>query len=420
MAFGAGNNLGPIDHAVRELYSAIENHAPQEQIASLQRQLVQRAGRGGFQLARMLPHFMQAAARNVNATTVYEHFRLPGSNRVVEDNRDQPQQADQKDDAKQQVREQAKQEAKTESKEEARREARMEIRRGKLEAAKEKKYENYLANRAGRTAPREQPPQRQQNLEKLLSQFERLILERFEGGKKLAQEAEEGKAKFLEKTEQQWRDFFNTFRQRLAARKISLNDVREFFLRGIITKGNKGIIISDMALKNGKVEKFIRFSVIADILAKLSNLKPGDSFRADLLKAMQAELAYLGLATSKGREMATSPLPTAGKFISGKAEGEAARELGLMPFGDQKTETKQDQPLQSRGKSRRGFLAWLFGEKQKQYPEETPYRFVHWWEWGKLPKPAKFRWTTTVFYGALLIISILGIALLTYRLLSGG
>ncbi|MFH1874472.1 MAG: hypothetical protein ABH859_04715 [Pseudomonadota bacterium] len=415
MSFPAGDNLGPIDQAVRELYSAIENHAPQEQIASLQRDLVQRAGRDGFQLARMLPHFMQAAARNVNATTVYEHFRLPGSNRVVEDNREQPQRAGQRADTK----EEAKQEARTRSKEEAKQEAQMEIRKGKLEAAKEKEYENYFADRAGRATAKEGTTEGEKNLEKMLSNFERFILERFEGGKKMAQEAADGKPKFLEKTEEQWRNFFNAFRERLAAKKISLDDVREFFLRGVIMKGEKGVIISDMALKNGQVEKYVRFSVLADILAKLANLKPGDSFRTELLKTMRAELAYLGLATSKGREMATSPLPTAGKFIGGKAEGEAARELGIMPPADQKAEAKQEQQSQVSSKGRRSFLGWLFGEKERQYPEENPYRFVPWWEWGKLPKPAKFSWTLTVFYGALLIMALLGIVLLTYRLLSG-
>jgi len=292
-------------------------------------------------------------------------------------------------------------------------EVEMEIKEGRLVSAKEKTYENYLADRMERAATPEQRAV-QEKVERLLSTFERLILERFEEGRQLAKESADGKLKLLTKTEAEWKEFFNRFRDRIIGRKISFEEISEFLFRGLVNRGNRGVIISDLMLKDGRVEKFIRFSALAEVLAKLQNLKPGDRFGLETLSRMGEDFMYLALAASRGKDIATSPLPTAGRFVSGKAEEMAAQELGI-PIGGQFAE--------ERGLGRMRGRRPLFGgllEDREGPPEDLPYRFVPWWHWGNLKRPGKLKWTTVAFYAALLAISLIGIAMLTFRLLKGG
>ena len=387
----------------RSLLDMVESGAPKEQIQAMEQKIAQSAGLSKFALTRMLPHFVQAMAKNVNAATVYEHFNLPGRDRIVHDRRDA-----QEGGAKEAAKEGAKEAG---VRPEIR--AEMEIKEGRLIEAKDKEYKNYLADKMERAGTPEKGTIREK-VEQMLSKFERLILERFEKGRKVAHESADGKAKFLNKTEAEWKDFFAAFRARIIGKKISFEEIGEFLFRGMVMKGGKGVIISDMILRNGQVEKFIRFSVIADLLAKLQNMKPGDTFGKDLLRSMGEDFMYLALAASRGKDMATSPLPAEGKFLSGKAEELAAKELGLALPGQ-----AGQKEAGRRMRARKGLFGMILEEDKEREPDETPYQFVPWWHWGRLKRPGRPRWVTVTFYLALLAVSLMGIAVITYQLFSG-
>jgi len=387
------------DRAARftTLINLIETHAPQEQIFQAQQAVAESIGGDQFQVIQMLPQFMQAAKKMLDAATVYEHFRLPGRERIVHDNREggKPEKAEGKESARGGALE-------------------LEIQDGKVVKQKEKSYENYLGDRMGQSVMVEHE-EAGARIGRLLSAFEQMVVARFEGGREVATESADGKAKFLAKTEAQWKEFFSKFIDRIVAKKISAEDIREFLFRGVIPKGNKGIVISDMVLNDGRIEKFIRFSVIADALARLRAMTPGDVIGREKLAGMLGEeFLYLALAVARGKDMATSPLPAAGKFMLGSTEEKAAQELGIAIGGQQ-----AGKGAHVRGRGRRSPFTGLFDDREGE-PEDLPYQFIPWWHWSNLKRPTKSRWATIVFYISLLAISLMGIGVLTYRLLSGG
>jgi hypothetical protein len=384
---------------IRKLADLIETHAPAERIAEAQRAVAESIGGDKFQVMRMLPQFMQAVAKNVDAATVYEHFRLPGRDRIVHDRREggigEAEKADKK-----------KEGAKG-------RRTDFEIKRGGLVRQKEKSFINYLGDRLGRTTLIEKKPS-EGRAERPLSPFEGLVVARFEDGRNVKKESPNGKARFWAKTEAQWKDFFSKFLDRIVAKKVSYEDIKEFLFRGLIPKGTKGIVISDMVLHNGRIEKFIRFSIIADALAKLKALLPGDVFGSERLAGLTGEeFLYLALAVAKGHDLFTSPLPAAGKFMSGQAEEKAARELGLPLPGQTHMRGEKLRP-----KGRRAPFTGLF-DKREGEPDEIPYQFIPWWHWANLKRSGPLRWATVVFYASLLAMALIGIGVLTYRLISG-
>lgn len=389
--------------ALKVISSSVERGIPPDQIQAMVPQIAQQTGADQFQLMKMLPHFIQVAQKMVDAAQVYEHFRLPGQDRVVQDKRDE---------GTREAKGAEKKEAKKEAMEGAAKD--FEVRHGRLVRQKEKGYENYLGDRMDRGAHMERE-EGGSRLERFLSAFEEMVVARFEGGRDVAKESVDGKAKFLEKTEAQWKEFFSKFIDRLVAKKVSMDEIREFLFRGVVPKGNKGIVISDMVLADGRVEKFIRFGVIADALAKLKAMTPGDVFGREKLAGLTGEeFLYLALAVSRGKDIATSPLPTAGKFMLGSTEEKAAQELGI-PIGGQQS----DKGAQVRGRGRRSPFTGLFDEREGE-PGDLPYQFIPWWHWSNLKRPTKTKWATIAFYIALLTMALLGIGVLTYRILSGG
>ncbi len=389
-----------LERGLSQISELVSARVPMEQIQAMVPQIAEQTGADKFQLMQVLPHFVQAASKNVDAAQVYENFRIPGREEVIHDRREEGKGGAER----------------AEGREHARRggETEMEIRKGRLVRSQEKSYENYLGDRMGRGAPAE-AGEAESKIERLLSAFEQMVVERFEGGRAVARESADGKPRFLAKTEAQWKEFFSKFLDRMVAKKVSFDEIQEFLFRGIVPKGNKGIVISDMVLSNGRIEKFVRFSVIADALAQLKALMPGDVFGRERLSQMTGEeLMYLALAVSRGKEMPVSLLPTAGKFISGSTEERAAQELGI-PIGGTQTEMRAQQ-MKARG--RRPFTG-LFDEREGE-PEDLPYQFIPWWHWGNLKKPVKSRWATIAFYATLLALALIGIGVLTYRLLSGG
>lgn len=385
----------------RRLADLIESHAPQEQIIQAQQAVAESIGGDQFMVTHMLPHFMQAAAKNVDAAQVYEHFRMPGRDRIVHDRREEGKGGEEKAARKEDARHDA--------------DIEMEVRKGRLVKPHERTYENYLGDRMGRNVMVEHE-EAEGKIERLLNTFEQMIVARFEEGRQVAQESADGKPKFLAKTEAQWKDFFSKFLDRMVAKKVSLDEIREFLFRGVIPKGNKGIVISDVILNDGRIEKFVRFGVIADAMARLKALMPGDVFGRDRLSQMTGEeLMYLALAVSRGKDMAVSLLPTAGKFLLGSTEEKAAQELGI-PIGGQQAAQRA---VQHKARGRRAPFTGLFDEREGE-PDELPYQFIPWWHWANLKKPVKSRWATIAFYATLLALALIGIGVLTYRLLSGG
>ncbi len=387
------------DMATR-IIDLVNSNAPAAQIEEAKQQFAEAIGGDRFQVMRMLPHFIQAAAKNVDAAQVYEHFRLPGRERIVHDRREDGKAEGKEERAP--LRDAARAELAKD----------MEIREGKLVRHEGRAYENYLGERTARGAPAERA-ELLTKVERLLSASEQLVVERFEGGRDVARESADGRARFLPKTEAQWKEFFSKFMDRLIAKRVSIDEIREFLFRGLVPKGNKGVVISDMVLADGRVEKFVRFGVLAEVMAQLKALLPGDVFGRDRLGTMGEDLLYLALAVSRGKDIATSPLPSAGKFISGTAEERAAQELGI-PVQGQSSKGAQ----RTKG-GRRAPFTGLF-DREGGEPEDLPYQFIPWWHWANLKRPTKSKWATILFYIALLAMGLLGIGVLTYRLISGG
>jgi len=341
------------------------------------------------------------AKKALHAGRAFQQFRLPGRDRVVVDRREQFQ-GEPKEAAKEAGKEAAK---------EAAQKATLTLKEGKLVEAREKAYAASAALGArGSGAPDQQAAEAR--VDRMLSAFEKMVVERFEGGKQIAEESADGKAHFNAKSDAQWKEFFQKFLNRTVAKRALLKDIKQFFMRGVVAKGGKGVFIGDMAMNSGRVEKFVRFSILAEALAKLRAMIPGDRVTAQMLgKLTGEELMYLALAASKGKEFAFAQEAARGKFAGAKAEAQAAAALGI-PL-DQQLEQKA-RNLRRKG---RGGMAWY--EKDAE-PEETPYRFVPWWSWGNLSNPGPTKWVTRAFYGALFIVSLIGIIVLTIRLLAGG
>jgi hypothetical protein len=271
----------------------------------------------------------------------------------------------------------------------------MRLRGGKLLGEKGKKYVNYLNVEARmRRLAQAQKPEVKAQIDELLSKFEKMLVDVFEEGKQLAKKSKDGKPAFLKKTDSQWKKFFSRFTGRMLKKKVPTKNIQGFLFRGMVPKGAKGLVISDMTLASGRVERFIRFSILAEAMAKLSKLLPGDAFGKEMLTG--EELYYLALASARGREYATVPKPTPGRFMGGVAEEKAEQRLGL-----------------TRGK-KLGAFGW---GKEKEPHEETPYQFIPWWHWDNVKRPGKFKMITVAFYLALGLTVVIGILAITQYLL---
>lgn len=411
---GAHGNQPPVsqqsqplttEQRIQNWIKLVEQNAPAEQIQQAEAEVAEALQRQPFEIRQQLPFFQKMAKKALHAGRAFQQFRLPGRDRVVVDRRDQFQ-GEPKEAAKEAAKEASKEAAK-----EAAKKATLTLKEGKLIEAKEKSYAASAALGARATAASDQRAA-EARVDRMLSAFEKMVVERFEGGRQIAEQSADGKAHYKGKTDAEWKNFFQKFLHRTVAKKALLKDIKQFFMRGIVSKGGKGIFIGDMAMNSGRVEKFVRFSILAEALAKMRAMIPGDKVTAQMLgKLSGEELMYLALAASKGREFAFAQEAARGKFAGAKAEAQAAAALGI-PL-DQQLEQKARQ-LKKRGK---GGFAWY--EKDAE-PEETPYRFVPWWSWGNLNNPGPTKWVTRVFYGALFIVSLIGIIVLTIRLLGGG
>lgn len=350
-----------------------------------------------------LPSLAKSWNARTDAVTSPHQINIPGYG-IVKDRRE---------GAPQKTQETAKETAKGEESKKAEEKAKEEMRLkdAKLVEEKDTRYKNFFGDRTARPGALDRQAATER-VDRMLSSFFQKVIERFEDGKTFARENPEGKQSFLEKTLAQWREFFGAFSNRTALKKVSLSEIRDFLFRGLYPKGDRGIVVSDMRLLSGRMEKFIRFSILAGALAKFKVLMPGDQFGKGMLEGLSGEeLMFLALSASQGPEIQASMGPTQGKFLGGRAEAQAAEALGLPVAAHlaQKARTLRDRG----GLLKRG----MFGDEGG--PEELPYQFIPWWHWGNLVRPGRFRWFTAVFYGSLLALALIGIAVLSWRLLQG-
>lgn len=392
----------------------LERGAPKEQITRAEEQLANTLNIRPYQLQQRLP-FFQKIARALDAGRSFNTLKLP-SGRVIEDKREGAKNAEKnqsREAGKRAVRNSATRDAAGKVRDDAARSSREAAKDEGREAVRDKaKAEGSRANSSVISKGGLEREVATHRFEKLMSQFEKMLVQRFENGKQIAGQSADGKPTFNAKSEAQWKAFFQRFFSRTVKKSVRLSDIANMLFRGMVSKGGKGVFIGDMQLKNGRMEKFVRFSILADIIASFKGLKPGQQIGKGMLEGLSGEeLMYLALAASKDKRLNFTERAELGKFMGGKAEELAAKQLGITLDDQLREKAKR---LRNRGKNSFGG----FFDKDAEL-EDIPYRFVPWWHWGNLSKPGKFKWTTVFFYGSLLAMAILGAAVATMRILGG-
>lgn len=362
---------------------------------------------GGFlKLPPRLSNLLQAfQARTEGAMRA---FRLPGSNRVIHDRREAGHRGEKDIPDKAHTR--------PDRADKHRRE--MHIREGRAEDVKARTYENYLAIRQ-MTASEKGPEAKLK--EKLLSEFEKLLVERFEQAKKIEEESKDGKAKFLAKTVEEWRAFFDKFLHRTVKKTADLAEIQEFLFRGMVKKGDaKAVLISDIILNSGRTDKFARFGVLYHKISDfLSKLLPGDAVAKNAIAdaLLSERLMYLALQPpSAESEILTGLKPKQGMFAAESTEARVAEELGISY--DKGAPSAVQRGLYVRGKKKRagGLFKWLSSDEEMQ--EDAQGRFMPWWQWGTLKKPGGFT-LKRALYSGVFILFILVVLFLIDRFLIG-
>ncbi len=404
------------EQSLQKWMDLVQRGASAEELQKAETELAEAMQKSPFEVAQRMPFFLKLVQK-LEGNKAYQQFHLPGSDRVVVDRREQfegrPEQpADDagKKAAEETARETAK-EATREKGEELKKKPEMRMRQGKLV-----KDKGRMASLAARGAgPGADQGAATARVERMLSAFERMVIARFEKGAQVAKESADGKAHFAAKTEGQWKQFFKNFLSRTVKKRALLNDIRSFLMRGAVAKGGKGVAIGDMHFSSGRVEKFVRFSILAEALAKFAAMKPGEMMGKGALKDLTGEeLMYLALAASRGREFATTKKPEQGRFMGGKAEALAAQKLGLT-LDDQLREKARRMRQGKKGGS--GAFGDLLGEHI--YGEDAPTRFIPWWHWANITQfGGKRRWVSLVFYASLILVALMGIIAMTVRLIS--
>ena len=381
---------------IEQYVDLLRKQAPTEKIKQAEKQLSEQMGKDRFEaFKRQLPRQLRAR-RSLDAQRVYRQFRLPGRRRMVRDRRGRMR-------GRPAAKLRARKAAARSSKEAAKAKVdTMRMRGGRITKQASRKYKNFFADKMQlKSEATARTVGKQAQIDELLSKFEKLIVRRFEHDQEVAKQSKKGEQTFLQKTESQWKTFFARFTSRFLKKKVPTKNIQDFLFRGMVSKGAKGVVISDMTLASGRVERFVRFSILAEAMARLAKLMPGEKFGKDMLKG--EELYYLALAAARGREYKTVPKPAEGRFMGGVAEERAAQELGLPMSAhlEHKSEAMK--------KGGRMGAAFAYGEDKERPPEEQAYRFVPWWHWGNLKRPCKFKMMTVAFYLALLLLAIIGI-----------
>ncbi len=371
-----------------------------------------------------LAQTIQTVMRHIDGSAM-QSFRIPGTNQVVHDRREQSEkgrdakEGDKSRGAKESEDNRADASRARGAADGARKEA--EIKDGAMREARAKEYENYLGDRVQKLmqALAKQIPEKAKE-ERPLSEFEKLVMERFEQAKQLESELAQGKkASFLTKTVEQWKEFFGKFTGRTAKKSLELSEIQEFLFRGLVKKdAAKAVLISDIIQNGGKTEKFARFSIlyqkINDFLSKLS---PGDVIsKQSLADGLTAErLLYLALLpASFEQELLTGKQPTQGLFASEAVEARVAEELGIV---QERGGPSHAHGASAKGKKKRGGIKGFFGGGDDEVIPDSG-QFIPWWQWGTLKRPGGFT-LKKAFYTAVITLFVIVMILLIDRFLLG-
>lgn len=174
-----------------------------------------------------------------------------------------------------------------------------------------------------------------------LSLFEKIFIARFEGGAELGETLQKGEtAKFLPKTEEGWKQFFDKFKAFVMEKKVRVADLEALTYRGVLKDAAKkegkdiATLISDLKFTDGKTDKFARLQIqSSEIMEKLASLIPGDLLGQALVAEWLGgtEFAYQSLSYKVvNPEMAkSSPTDLSAAYQSPEKMKEAAIREGV-------------------------------------------------------------------------------------------
>ncbi|MBI2346406.1 MAG: hypothetical protein HYV03_05905 [Deltaproteobacteria bacterium] len=249
--------------------------------------------------------------------------------------------------------------------------------------------------------------------ERPLSEFEQSLMQRFEQGAAQARPAADGKSHFLRKTAAQWKEFFLQFLHRAERRQVPFEAVGDAVtFRGLLKKVTDpaiGVLIGDLPLTDGRLEKFARIEVpLQAVASEMAGLPPGTMVAKHLVQdGVGGEiLPYIAIGAPAEAAIATAPRERPGLFTSLKTEAEIARQLGLAgaeTVGLASQTAGEEGRVHRRGK---GFGRWFGGEEELS--ANQPGRFVPWWQWSREERYGQRRWFTAVTLVTLLTLLALG------------
>jgi hypothetical protein len=254
--------------------------------------------------------------------------------------------------------------------------------------------------------------------ERVLSEFEKKLVMRFEGGETQAQELPEGQFSFLKKTAAEWGNFFEKFLTRTFQKVVGWEDVKGILFRGLVQeKGmpQKGVLISDVMTHAG-TDKFARLSVETARALQLAAGGPGTVIPKETLQSMMGgDLRYLALGPASGDDGAAARFTQAasrGMFTSQQLENRIAEQLGLVTdfrgvdprvLGGQASGDARSGD--ARRRRARSMWARMFGGEE---PGGDGSVFVPWWRWDREERGGARRWFVVVF-GAVVFMLLIGL-----------
>lgn len=266
-----------------------------------------------FKMGSVVPKFLRFVEKRLESTWLYRSFKLPGTQYVVRDMRNITKLPP---DAPNFFKRSEPSLPKNEE----------------FARMKDSPYVNYLGERRFPEAPQKEPIQ---EISRLLSEFEKLLVERFEKGKTIEQKSEDGKPHFREKTDAEWRDFFSKFLGRTVLRSGDIEALKQIIYRGLaaLKKGDSryAMLVGDLEMTDGQISKFARIKIFKDLVSLVAHIRPGDSIDADKVRELiqTEQFKYLALAHRHEERVKIAKEESRGIFARLKTEEYTADKLGL-------------------------------------------------------------------------------------------